>query len=62
MQQIISGFGTIITDVTEDIQAMQVPVSFSGQDATDIYNAFSDVWDIPIPPLCIMIVLTRRWK
>jgi hypothetical protein len=43
MQPIITGFTQIITDVSGDIQAMQIPVSFSGQDATDIYNAFSDV-------------------
>jgi len=53
--QIITGFGTIVTDVTADIQAMQVPVSFSGQDATDIYNAFSDFIQVHQALLAILI-------
>jgi len=39
--QIIVGFGTIVSDVTADISAMQTPETFVGQDATNIFNAFS---------------------
>jgi len=38
---IIVGFGTIVSDVTADISAMQTPETFIDQDATNIYNAFS---------------------
>jgi hypothetical protein len=56
MQPILIGFGTIVSDVTADIAAMSTPATFAGQDATDVFNAFSAVRNI----LYIAIVSYQR--
>jgi len=53
--QIIVGFGTIVSDVTADISAMQTPVTFAGQAATDVFNAFSDFITVHQQLLSILI-------
>jgi len=55
---IIAGFSTIVSNINGDVVAMQTPVTFSGQDATNICAAFTDF--VGTHQALLMILVGKR--